>query len=169
MKISAIFIAAILFVAARPGYAQDQRVDPCAQDFIRTITKTQVVNNRVNWHAFLEGCDSFVVASDSAYNFMILEREYYKELNGRLESLVAELEAGQELRDSLITEQKSFIVFQEETIGKYDNLLEESNALVKRATANTDRALNRLRLLKWASVGGIAIGAAGLLVALAAN
>ena len=128
-----------------------------------------IVNNRVNWSAFLQGCDRFVIASDSAYNFIIFEREYSKELNSRLESLVEELEDGRSLRDSLISEQKSFIAFQQDTINKYDNLLGQSNTLVERATANTDKALNRLRLLKWASIGGIAIGAGGLLVALVAN
>lgn len=165
-----VFILIVGFFAAPSVYAQNvPRVDPCGQDFKRTVTRAQVFNNQVNWRAFLDGCDSFVIASDSAYNYMIFEREFYKELNGRLESLVKELEDGRMLRDSLISEQKNFIAFQQDTINKYDNLLEQSNTLVERATANTDKALNRLRLLKWASIGGIAIGAGGLLVALAAN
>ena len=168
MRVLAVCLLAIAFLTARPGSAQN-RVDPCGQGFTRTITKDQVVNNRVNWPAFLDGCDSFVIASDSAYNYMIFEREFYKELNSRLEGLVAELEDGRNMRDSLISEQKGFIALQQSVITRYDSLLVESNTLVRRATDNTDKALNRLRLLRWTSIGGIAIGVGGLLVALAAN
>ena len=164
MRILAGCIVAILFVAAGPVYAQ---VDPCAQDFKRTVTKD--IASRVNLSSMLTNCDSLIILSDSAYNFMIFEREFNKELNGRLEGIVDELEDGRKLRDSLIAEQKNFIAFQQSVITRYDSLLVESNTLVRRATANTDKALNRLSLLKWTSIGGIAIGVGGILVAAIAN
>ncbi len=169
MKTIVVFALTLLFFAAGPSEVQGQ-VDPCAKDFVRKVSKAQIDNDRVNWKAFLTSqCDTLRIVSDSAYTALIIEQEFYKELNRKFESLVGELDQGQRLRDAMITRQDTFIVFQRGVINNYDHLLDQSNQLIIDANANTTKALNRLKLLKWVSIGGIVIGAGGLLVALAAN
>ncbi len=169
MKTILVFAITLLFFAAGPSYVQGQ-VDPCAKDFVRKISKAQIDNDRVNWKAFLTSqCDTLRIVSDSAYTALIIEQEFYKELNRKFESLVEELDQGQQLRDSMITRQDTFIDLQRGVINNYDNLLDQSNQLIIDANANTTKALNRLKLLKWVSIGGIVLGAGGLLVALAAD
>ena len=169
MKTTLVFAITLLFFAAGPSYVQGQ-VDPCAKDFVRKISKAQIDNDRVNWKAFLTSqCDTLRIVSDSAYTALIIEQEFYKEINRKFESLVGELDQGQRLRDSMITRQDTFIDLQRGVINNYDNLLDQSNQLIIDANANTTKALNRLKLLKWVSIGGIVLGAGGLLVALAAD
>ncbi len=169
MKTIVVFTLTLLFFAAGPRYVQGQ-VDPCAKDFVRKVSKAQIDNDRVNWKAFLTSqCDTLRIVSDSAYTALIIEQEFYKELNRKFESLVGELDQGQRLRDAMITRQDTFIDLQRGVINNYDNLLDQSNQLIIDANANTTKALNRLKLLKWVSIGGIAIGVGGLVVALAAN
>ena len=168
MKKSALLCVALMLSVTGVSYAQS----PCTLGFNLRLEKNQLLRNGYNFRAIagdMRDCDSLILLSDTLYQSLFIQIEYYKSLGAKLDSLVVELDEGRALRDSMISEQQSFIAFQQGVITKYDSLLVQSNQLVRDATANTDRALRRLTLLRWASIGGIAIGAGGLLVALVAN
>ncbi len=167
MKKAALTVLLLLLIIPA-GYAQS----PCGLDFKVRITKSQLLSGRYNWRAIandMTDCEAMALLSDTLYQSLVIQLEYQKALNKKLDSLVQVQDDGQSLRDSLNAVQKSFIAYQQGVINKYDTLLVQSNQLIKDANANTDRALRRLTLLRWTSIGGIAIGVGGLLVALAAN
>lgn len=163
------FVMIGLLASAPAGYAQTG-TDPCGQDFVFRVTKTQLLNDGVNWRALgraMQTCDQLALLSDTAYTALIIERAYADTLRSRLDSLVTVLQQGQSLRDALIAEQDSFITFQRDKLGEYDALLVRSNQLVEDATRNTDRALRQMKLYRLLTVGGIVVGTAGLLIGIA--
>lgn len=159
MKLQTIIVFIVLLSVIRTGYAQD--FDPCMADF--TVTKAGLAEGKPNWKRVgerMRACDAFVVVSDSAYLF---RKAFNNTLQANYDSLVVELKRGQAWRDSLVVEQSSFITLQTNVINRYDSLLVQSNKLVLDANANTTRALRRIKLLQWASVGSLAIGIGGVL------
>lgn len=171
MKKSAVIAIVFLLFATRTGYAQTE--DPCALGFKVELTKAEFLGTvppptkPIRWASFGEAmhdCDVMILLSDTTYWSLVYEKEYYGTLNERYESLVGELKLGQQLRDSVIEEQKSFIAFQQSTIVGFDTLLVQSNQLVRDANANTGRALDRLKMMRLTSIGTLAIGIGGVLV-----
>ena len=166
--IKTVLAIVLVLSTASLGYAQA----PCSLDFKLRLEKNALLSNGYNFQAIardMDECDSLVLLSDTLYQSLFIQVEYYKSLSTKFDSLVTELDEGRALRDSMITSQQSYIAFQQGVITKYDSLLVQSNQLVRDATKNTDRALRRLTLLRLTSIGGIAIGVGGLLVALVAN
>ena len=167
MTLRSVIALILLLSVIRTGHAQDVPFDPCTKEF--SVTKADLANNTFNWQLVgqrMQTCQAFVVVSDSAF---LVQRAFREAFEANYDSLIVELKQGQRWRDSLITQQSSFITYQQGVITRYDSLLVQSNQLVTDATRNTDRALRRLSLLRWASIGGITIGLAGILAAAVAN
>ena len=166
-KYTVITLCLVLF-AVGSGFAQS----PCGLDFRLRLEKSELLRDGYNFRAIaseMANCNTLALLSDTLYQSLFIQLEYYKSLNTKFDSLTRVLDEGRSLRDAMITEQQSFIDFQKGVITQYDSLLVQSNQLVRDATRNTDRALRRITLLRWASIGGLTIGAVGVLVALVAN